>query len=181
MGSSLCRTLAIFLLTIALVGALFPQSTAPALAKPNQALDIAFGVRVTPSSVVIKVAEKVNVTITLTNAGAAGSVCFSLEGFPESGFRTSFSPECAIPQATGKASVLTVEATPAAAPQSFTAFIIARNDIQTAQTPFTVTVEPAMPAWVPWLGLMLFFLVLGIAVIWKPKLSKGQKSSKRKD
>ena len=88
MGSSVCRTLAIFLLTLALVGTLIPQTIAPTLAKRDQALDTAFGVTVTPSSVVIKVGEKVNVNVTLTNAGAAGLVCFSLEGFPESGFRT---------------------------------------------------------------------------------------------
>lgn len=158
--------LGVLVLAFALTGTSFPQPIVTAVANPNQQ----FGVTVTPSSLTVKVGEKANVNVTLTNSGVVGLVCFSLDGFPDSGFRTSFNPECDIPQATGIVTVLTVEATPAAAPQSFTAFVIAKNNIQTAQTPLTVTVEPAMPSWVPWLGLLLFFLLLGVAVAWKPKL-----------
>ena len=176
--------LATIILALTLIGTYFPQPIVAAVANPNQPFDIAFAVTITPSSVIVKVGEKADVNVTLTNPGDVGLVCFSLEGFPDSGFRTSFYPECAIPQATGIATVLTVEATPAAAPQSFTAFVVAKIGSQTAQTPFNVTVEPAMPAWIPWLGLLLFFVILGIAVTWRPKLQFrrfGRSRGKRKD
>ena len=172
MGYPMSRALELFILVVALTGTNFPQSIVAAVVSPNQPFDVTFGITVTPSSVVVKVGEKVSVNVTLTNPGDVGRVCFSLEGFPETGFRTSFEPECANPQASGIASVLTVEVTPAAAPQSFTAFVIAKVGGQTAQAPFNVTVEPAMPAWIPWLGLVLFFLILGVAVMWGPKLRR---------
>lgn len=176
--------LATIILALTLIGTYFPQPIVAAVANPNQPFDIAFAVTITPSSVIVKVGEKADVNVTLTNPGDVGLVCFSLEGFPDSGFRTSFYPECAIPQATEIATVLTVEATPAAAPQSFTAFVIAKIGSQTAQTPLNVTVEPAMPAWIPWLGILLFFVILGIAVTWRPKLQFrrfGRSRGKRKD
>ena len=171
MESAMSRTLVIFILAAALTGTNLPQPMVTAAANQNEPFDVAFGITVTPSSVVVKVGEEVNVNVTITNPEkTAGQVCFSLVGFPESGFRTSFNPECAISQQAGIATVLTVEATPAAAPQSFTAFVMAKIGSQIAQTPLNVTVEPAMPAWIPWLGLILFFAILGIAVAWKPRL-----------
>jgi len=185
MGSRVSQALSILLLTFALVGTNFPEPMVAAFANPNQRFDVTFSITVTPSSVVVKVGEKANVNVTITHPEkTAGQVCFSLVGFPESGFRTSLDPECSIAQSDRIATVLTVEATPAAAPQSFTAFVTAKSGSQTAQTSLTVTVEPAMPAWIPWLGLVLFFLILGIAVIWKPKLpskSSGRSRKKRKD
>jgi len=123
---------------------------------------------VNPPAVVVKVGESVNVTITITSAGNAGRVCFSLEGYP-GGLQISFTPECTATQ-VGNASILTIEVTPAAAPQSFTALVVARAGTQTVQTPLDVKIEPAMAAWIPWLGLILFFLFLGVAVFWNPKL-----------
>ena len=172
MGYPVSRALELFILAVALAGTNFPQSAVAAAVNPNHPFDVTFGITVTPSSVVVKVGEKANVNVTLTNTGNMGPVCLSLQGFPETGFRTSFEPECVIPQGSRIASVLTIEATPAAAPQSFTAFVIAKIGSQTAQTPINVTVEPAMPAWVPWLGLVLFFLILGVAVMWRPKLRR---------
>jgi hypothetical protein len=145
----------------------FPGTTV--VAHQSQLFQGPLGVMVNPSSVVIKVGDKASVNVTVMSSDDVGQVCFSLEGFPESGFRTSFNPVCIVPQ-IGIASVLTVEATPAAAPQSFTASVIAKAGTQTAQASLNVTVEPAMSAWIPWLGLALFFLVLGIAAFWRPKL-----------
>jgi hypothetical protein len=131
----------------------------------------AFGVTIQPSSVVIKVGDKaqINVTIINTEEVGGGQVCFSLEGFPASGFRTSFAPECADSRNGGFETILTVEVTAAAAPQTVTAYVIASSGNQTAQAVLNVTVEFAMPPWIPWLGLLLFFLILGVAVVWKPR------------
>jgi len=130
-------------------------------------------VTVVPSSVVIKVGEKARISVTVTNAETApsGQVCFSLEGFPDSGFRTSFVPECATFQLDKITAFLTVEVTPAAAPQSFIAFVIARSGGQTSKATLDVTVEPAFPPWIAWVGLLLFFLIFAMAIMGKPKLS----------
>lgn len=185
MESAMHRAFMIFILAVALSGTNLPQPMVTAAANPNEPFDVTFGITVTPSSVVVKVGEEVNVNVTITNPEkTAGQVCFSLVGFPESGFRTSLNPECANSQQAGIATVLTVEATPAAAPQSFTAYVTAKIGSQTAQTPLNVTVEPAMPAWIPWLGLLLFFVILGIAITWRPKLQFrrfGRSRGKRKD
>jgi hypothetical protein len=134
---------------------------------------LALGVTVVPSSVVIRVGETVRINVTATSGETApiGQVCFSLEGFPDSGFRTSFLPECATSQLNRISAMLTVEVTPAAAPQSFTAFVIARSQGQTFQTSLDITVEPAFPPWIAWAGLILFLLVSGMAFIGKQKLS----------
>lgn len=143
------------------------------VAYSNQPSEVRFGVTVVPSSVVIRVGEKVRINVTVTSAetGPIGQVCFSLQGFPDSGFRTSFFPECATSQSSKVTAVLTVEATAAAAPQSFTAFVIARSDGQTMQAALDVTVEPAFPPWVMWLGLLLFLLIFGMAITGRPRLS----------
>lgn len=104
-----------------------------------------------PSLIVLKVGEKAEVNVTIINPEkvSGGQVCFSLEGFPDSGFRTSFTPECADSQHGGFGTILTVEVTPAAAPQTVTAHVIASSGNQTAQVVLSVSVEPAMPAWIP--------------------------------
>lgn len=141
------------------------------VAYSNQPSEVRFDVAVVPSSVVIRVGEKVRINVTVTSAETApiGQVCFSLQGF-DSGFRTSFLPECATFQSNKVTAVLTVEATAAVAPQSFTAFVIARSDGQTMQVALDVTVEPAFPPWVTWLGLLLFLLIFGMAITGRPRL-----------
>lgn len=143
------------------------------LAYSSQPTQVGFGVTVIPSSVVIRVGEKARINVTVTNAetAPAGQTCFSLEGFPDSGFRTSFVPECATFQLGKITATLTVEATPAAAPQSFAAFVIARSGGQTSKATLDVAVEPAFPPWIAWVGLLLFLLIFGIAIMGKPKLS----------
>jgi len=65
--------------------------------------------------------------------------------------------------------VLSVEATPAAAPQSFTAYVVATGGNWTERAAIDVTVEPAMPAWIPWSIILVFILILLIPVIVKRK------------
>jgi hypothetical protein len=134
--------------------------------------EVGLAVTVVPSSVVIRVGEKVSINVTVTSGEAPpiGRVCFSAQGFPESGFRVSFLPECVTSQSNRIAAILTVEVTAAAAPQKFTAFIIAQSEAENAQTSLDVTVEPAFPPWITWAGLLLFLLILGGAIIGKPKL-----------
>jgi hypothetical protein len=138
---------------------------------PKQRYDASFGVMIQPSSIVLKVGEKTEVNVTVSNPDevSGGRVCYSLEGFPASGFRTSFTLECSDSQHRFS-TVLTVEVTPAAAPQSVTAYVVASSGNQTAQAVLSVSVEPAMPAWIPWLGLLLFFSILVVAIAWKPRL-----------
>jgi hypothetical protein len=136
--------------------------------------DVAFGVTIEPSSVVIKVGDKSEIKVAVTNPEQVSGreVCFSLEGFPTSGFRTTFTPECADSQSGNVGTVLTVEATPAAAPQNVTAYVIASSGNRTAQTVLNITVVPAMPAWIPWAGLLVFFSILGIAIFLKPRIPR---------
>jgi hypothetical protein len=128
-----------------------------------------------PSAVVIKVGGNTTVNLTFTSALSTSQVCFGQEGFPASGFVLIFLPQCAAVQQPVTRTKLNVEATPAAAPQNFTALILATLGNQTASTPLTITVVPAIPAWIPWLGVLLFFLVIGAALIINPR-----KSAKRK-
>jgi hypothetical protein len=134
---------------------------------------VALGVTVVPSSVVIRVGETVRINVTATSGDATpiGQVCFSLQGFPDPGFRTSFLPECATSQSNRISAILTVEVTPAVAPQSFTAFVVARSEGQTSETSLDVTVEPAFPPWIAWAGILLFLLISGMAMTGKQKLS----------
>jgi hypothetical protein len=149
-----------------------------AVALPNSGYDAAFGVTIQPSSITLKVGEKGNITVTILNPDSVSGaqVCFSVDGFPMSGFRTSITPLCSSPEHGVIGTILTVEVTPAAAPQTVTAYIIAISGNQTAQAVLTVTVEPAMPGWVPWLGLLLFFALLGVGIMWRPKLPKRRAS-----
>jgi hypothetical protein len=142
------------------------------IAYSTQPSQVEFGVTVVPSSVVIRVGDKIRINVTATSAesGPIGRVCFSLQGFPDSGFRTSFLPECATSQSNKITAMLTVEVTAAAAPQSFSAFVVARSEGQTVQTTLDITVEPAFPPWIAWIGLLIFLLIFGMAIIGKRKL-----------
>jgi hypothetical protein len=155
---------------------------------PYRGYGAPFGVMVQPSSITLKVGEKANITVTIINPERVGGaqVCFSVEGFPNSGFRTSITPLCSDSQHGVLGTTLTVEVTPAAAPQTVTAYVIANSGNQTAQAVLNVSVEPAMPAWIPWLGLLLFFILLGVGIAWKPRLPRrkagrlNQKQTKRR-
>lgn len=133
-----------------------------------------------PSSAVIKVGDQAAINLTLTGEPASGTVCFSDQGFPSSGFTLTFLPQCALAQKGVASAQLIVEATPAAAPQNFTALILATVGNQTVSAPLTITVVPAIPAWIPWLGILVFFLVIGAALFVKPSRPKrkGKKSDK---
>ena len=121
---------------------------------------------INPSSVVIKVGDSANVSLTLSNSTSFGIVCFGVEDFPSSGFVTTFVPPCVNAQSSNPAT-FTVEATPAAAPQSFTAYIVATSGNWTSRVPIDITVEPAMSAWIPWSIILVFILILLIPVIIK--------------
>jgi uncharacterized membrane protein len=153
-----------------------------ASASSAQPLQTTFGVTINPSTVTIKVGDKAQINVTITNPGLVKGtqVCFTLDGFPSSGFTTSFNPECSDSK-HGFGTILTVEVTPAAAPQTVTAYVIASSSGQSAQAILNLSVEPAMAAWIPWLGLILFFAVLGVAIFWGPKLpeKKTKDASKR--
>jgi len=123
---------------------------------------------VTPDSVVIKVGDSANVSLVLSNSPSDFKVCFGVEDFPNSGFVTTFSPPCVRTESPNFA-VLTVEATPAAAPQNFTAYVVATSGNWTSRAPINVTVEPAMPAWIPWSIILVFIIILLIPVIIKRK------------
>lgn len=122
-----------------------------------------------PSSAVIKVGDKATINLTLTSVGVFGLACFGEQGFPDSGFTLTFLPQCDQVQQPVTNVQLVVEATPAAAPQNFTATILATIGNLTVSTPLTITVVPAIPAWIPWLGILLFFLVIGLALTVKPR------------
>ena len=128
-----------------------------------------------PSAAVIKVGDKATINLTLTSVAISGSACFGEQGFPDSGFTLTFLPQCAQVQQAMTSAQLIVEATPAAAPQNFTATILATLGNQTASTSLTITVIPAIPAWIPWLGIVLFFIVIGLALMVKPRKLRKEK------
>lgn len=167
----------LLLLTIfaAQIGILIPANAY----NSSSTADAPLSITISPSSVTIKVGDKatINVTTILQAGAGTGQVCFEIQGFPDTGFRTSFSPQCATSQGGSAGTVLTVEVTPASAPQTVDAFVVARSGSQIAQANLSVTVEPAMSPWVPWLGLLLFFVILGIAIAWRPKLF-GKKAAR---
>jgi len=128
---------------------------------------------VDPSAVTIKVGDRALVNLTTITSMAPGStVCYSQEGFPSSGFNVTFLPTCFSLSQTKVMSVLIVEATPAAAPQNFTAAILATSGNQTVSAPLTITVVPAISPWIPWAGILLFFVVIGLALFVGPRRSK---------
>ena len=134
-----------------------------------------------PAAVVIKVGDTSIVNLTVFSEAGSGLVCFSEQGFPSSGFVLTFLPQCATMQQRILSARLIVEATPAAAPQNFTALILASVGNQSASTPLTITVVPAIPAWIPWLGILVFFLVIGAALFIKPRKSEKRKGKAKMD
>jgi len=131
-----------------------------------------------PSAVTIKVGDSANINLTTIGTYVPGlQVCFAEEGFPSSGFNLTFLPECASLQQSATKSMLIVEATPAAAPQNFTAAIVATSGNETASAPLTVTVIPAISPWIPWLGILLFFAVIGLALYVGSRRSKKSKTT----
>jgi hypothetical protein len=143
-----------------------PSTTGANVSRTQQSGPI---LTINPSSVVIKVGGSANVSLTLNNSSSGfGIVCFGVEDFPSSGFVTTFVPPCVNTQSSNPA-ILTVEATPAAAPQSFTAYVVATSGNWTSRVPIDITVEPAMSAWIPWSIILVFILILLIPVIIKRK------------
>lgn len=127
---------------------------------------------VNPSSVVIKVGNNAKINLTINNPSAGSNICFGVDGFPNSGFITSITPSCVNQRFRLVESTLTIEATPAAAPQSFTAFVVANDGNATVKTPIDVTVIPAMPAWIPWSIILVFIMILIIPLTVKVKKTK---------
>ena len=129
---------------------------------------------VSPSATTIKVGDEAEINLTVTSKPTSGTVCFSEQGFPFSGFTLTFTPQCApLPRGAARAQLI-VEATPAAAPQNFTALILATLGNKTASAPLTITVVPAIPPWIPWLGILVFVLVIGTALFMKPRSPKSK-------
>jgi hypothetical protein len=126
---------------------------------------------VTPSSIVIRVGESARANITFMDRLTGQElVCFRVEDFPASGFIISIEPQCANPDPSHSIkSVLTVEATPAAAPQTFTASLVAEGGDWTEQAPIRVTVEPEMSAWIPWSIILVVILLLLSPLLVKEK------------
>lgn len=153
------------------------SSFAPATAMSLGLQQVGSILTVDPSSVVVKVGQSARANITLMGSSLSrGVVCFSVEGFPTSGFVTSFDPKCwKTEPSRSSVSILTVEATPAAAPQSFTAFVVANSGNWTERVPISILVEPAMPAWIPWSIILTFILILVTPLVVKKKKSKPRR------
>ena len=134
---------------------------------------------VDPSAVTIKVGDRASVNLTTISSGVSGpQVCYSEQGFPSSGFNLTFLPVCTpLTQQTTR-TLLIVEATPAAAPQNFTAAILAISGNETASASLTITVIPAISPWIPWAGILLFFLVIGLALFIGPRRSRKSRNEK---
>ena len=145
------------------------------------ASDSELNLSLNPSAVVIKVGDNASITLTFATDEVLRQACFGEEGFPSSGFILIYLPQCAITQSQPTNTELIVEATPAAAPQNFTALILASIGNQTASAPLTVTVVPAIPPWIPWLGILLFFLVIGAALFVRPRKPKRKGKGKMRD
>ena len=136
---------------------------------------------VDPSSVVIKVGDTARVNVTLRDVMLnPGKVCFGVEGFPSSGFIESFDPTCVDPKPDGETTTrMSVEATPAAAPQNFTASVVAIGPNWTARSPISITVEPAMSAWIPWSIIFVFVLILIIPLLVRTRKTNSAGHRKR--
>ena len=147
------------------------------MVRASNVKEMSFGLTVDPSAVTIKVGDSASVNLTTTSSGVLGpQVCFSEQGFPSSGFNLTFLPTCApLTQQTMKTSLI-VEATPAAAPQNFTAAILATSGNETASASLTITVVPAISPWIPWAGILLFFFVIGLALFVGPRRSRKSKT-----
>jgi len=149
---------------------LFCSSAAPAAGYSASR----FSLSISPSAAVIKVGDEATINLTVTGVQSSGTVCFSEQGFPSSGFALTFLPPCISTGLGVVTAQLTVEATPAAAPQNFTALVLATLGNETVSAPLTITVVPAIPAWIPWLGVLVFVLVMVIALFVKPRRPKGK-------
>lgn len=157
---------------------LTPSSFSSASAQESRVAASSFNLVLDPSSVVIKVGDKGTINLTVVNSGASvGKLCYGQEGFPDSGFILTFLPQCGTLTVGSLRASLTVEATGAAAPQNFTATILAIAGNTTAHAPLTVTVVPGIPVWVPWVIIIVFILFLGIAVVVKPSKVLRRKSA----
>jgi len=153
------------------------SSFAPAIAMSLGVQQVESILTVDPSSIVVKVGQSARANITLMGSSLSrGVVCFNIEGFPTSGFVTSIDPKCwkTEPSRTS-VSILTVEATPAAAPQSFTALVVANSGNWAEKVPISIIVEPAMPAWIPWSIILTFILILVSPLVVKKRKSKARR------
>jgi hypothetical protein len=132
-------------------------------------------------SVTINVGESavVNITATAAESPLPPQICFSVTGFPTSGFVTTFQPPCARFHSSRATSVLTIEATPAAAPQNFTSLVVARFNNQTVQADLQVIVVPAISPWIPWSLVLAFVAFFAITLFWAPKRREKKRSKKR--
>jgi len=137
---------------------------------------------VDPPSVVIKVGQSTRMNVTLVGSSLSlDMVCFTVDGFPTSGFVTTLEPRCwNIQPGRSTTSILIVEATPAAAPQSFTAFVVATGANWTTRTSISITVEPAMPAWIPWSIILAFLLLLVSPILIKTQRAKPRRRTNHK-
>ena len=155
---------------------LITASTQPSLAA-SELLQSRPVLSVRPSSVIIKVGDSARINLTLINSSVDSlKICFSVEGFPTSGFITLIVPPCVNLQSSNTTvSVLTVEATPAAAPQSFNAFVVANGGNWTVKAPLSITVVPAMPAWIPWSIILVFILILIVPLMMRTKKPKHKR------
>ena len=154
----LVHLLALAFIVIVLVASILSRAEANPVelrqAQPTLTID--------PSSLMIKVGQNASARVTLLGSPTAyGLVCFSVEGLPTSGFITSLDPECVSSEPSKVInSTLSVEATPAAAPQSFSVFVVASSATWIERAQLAITVVPAMPAWIPWAIIAAFILVL---------------------
>jgi len=129
------------------------------------------------SDLTIKVGDKaaVNVTLVVARVTQPSQVCFSVEGLP-GGFLATFEPQCPSFQASAAEAVLSVEVTPAAAPQEFTALVIGRFDGETAQANLHVTAVPGISPWIPWSLVLAFVAFFVVTLLWTPRRSKKRSS-----
>ena len=158
---------------------LFHSWSALSIVGASSVKGVSLSLTVDPSAVTIKVGDSASVNLTTISVGVSGpGVCFSEQGFPSSGFNLTFLPVCTpLTQQTTR-TMLIVEATPAAAPQNFTAAILATSGNQIAMAPLTITVIPAISPWIPWAGILLFFLVIGLALYIGPRKSRKSRNEK---
>jgi hypothetical protein len=156
-----------------------PPNSSSAWGQVSHAMSSTFNLMLDPASVVIKVGDKATVNLTVTNSGApVDKLCFGQEGFPDSGFVLTFLPQCSTLTVGSLGALLTVEATAAAAPQNFTAMILAITGNETGQAALNVAVVPGIPTWVPWLIIVTFILLLLVAALVQPaKLLRSVKGA----
>jgi hypothetical protein len=169
----LVHSLPLALIVIALVASSLTHAEANSV-EPRQAQPT---LTINPSSLVIKVGQNASATITLSGSPTAyGRVCFSIEGLPTSGFITTMDPKC-VSSGSSQAinSTLSVEATPAAAPQNFSVFVVASSATWSERAQLGITVVPALPAWIPWAMILAFILVFISSALVRKKRTKDSR------